>query len=555
MPVAAVSRPVAVWLRRSSFALAVGLLAGCLGDGLDSSTRQNLAMMQTGQSLQQQSDQQALAAIGGMTADHDLTVAALTGLWQDRPELLAAALARGADPNRPIPSDILLYYPTTLEGDTTAPIQAAVMLDPASVTGAPTLALRSLARSGAALDALIAAGATFDAQALNDALYVAVAFGRDPALMDRLQAMGGRLDAPLRPRATPVQFAAALYADPDILARALDQGLDPTLRLSLPGHVGHSEQFQGVRVYQYYDDLTALHYLAAGGLSAEDRRRQVANARLLIAAGADVNAPATYAHSIGSDRRMTGWTPLHAAYAGLQGYGGNPELVALLESSGADPDARTSTGETPRQVAGQTARINAEVAALATARPAASASRSGGSRPSGSRSSGSGRSDADMFGQMIAAAGMMAVTASAMGSGMDSSTAMMVGGAGLLDILSDGQAGATSAVTQQARQAQQARAAQSQTRPAQQTSAPVTASAGATSAAASAAAAGLQHETYTVRCPSGVSNSIPLSFRTQQCRSAMINLATVYSCNDFERFEAAHATCQASCGSPNCLQE
>lgn len=534
MPIAFLSR------RLAGLLLALPLLASCLTG--DPGLTRNLATMEAGTTLRAQDDRQAVASIAGLTDSATLTAAALVGLWEDRPALVAAALDRGLDPNRPIPVDTLLHYPS--DGGLMVPLQVAIMLDRERGIDGAVVAPRSLARSSDALDALIAGGARYDdARALDEALYVAVAFGRDVALAERLRAMGGRLDAPPPPRGTPVLFSAALFAEPEILAWALAQGLDPNTRLSVPSNLGRSETHQGVRVYQYYDQLTPLHYVASGGMTAEDRRRLTANARALIAAGADVNAPAVYAHSIGNDRRMSGWTPLHAAYAALQGPTANPDLVALLESAGADPEARTSTGETPRQVAGMTAALNDQVVERLTRRPAASPSRSGGS----------GRSDADMFGQMMAAAGMMAVTAGALGSGMDSGTAAMVGGAGMLDILTDGQAGATAAVTQQARQAQQARqqTQQQQARPVQPSRTSISPSA----AAASAAAAGLQHESYTVSCPSGVTNAIPLSFRTQQCRSAMINLATVYSCNDFNNFESAHATCQAACGSPNCLQD
>ena len=57
--------------------------------------------------------------------------------------------------------------------------------------------------------------------------------------------------------------------------------------------------------------------------------------RVLIAAGADVNA--TQAHA---------FTPLHAA-----AQHGDDELVELLLSAGADPTARTDAGDTPADTA------------------------------------------------------------------------------------------------------------------------------------------------------------------------------------------------------------
>jgi ankyrin repeat protein len=70
-----------------------------------------------------------------------------------------------------------------------------------------------------------------------------------------------------------------------------------------------------------------LHSAAAGG--------HVGVARLLVAAGADVNA--TQRH---------GYTPLHAA-----GQNGDEELTELLLGAGADPSARTDDGQTPGDLA------------------------------------------------------------------------------------------------------------------------------------------------------------------------------------------------------------
>jgi ankyrin repeat protein len=70
-----------------------------------------------------------------------------------------------------------------------------------------------------------------------------------------------------------------------------------------------------------------LHSAAAGG--------HVGVARLLVAAGADVNA--TQRH---------GYTPLHAA-----GQNGDEELTELLVGAGADPSARTDDGQTAGDLA------------------------------------------------------------------------------------------------------------------------------------------------------------------------------------------------------------
>ena len=70
-----------------------------------------------------------------------------------------------------------------------------------------------------------------------------------------------------------------------------------------------------------------LHSAAAG--------RHIEVCRVLIAAGADVNA--TQQHE---------FTPLHAA-----AQHGDDELVELFLSAGADPSARTDAGDTPADIA------------------------------------------------------------------------------------------------------------------------------------------------------------------------------------------------------------
>jgi ankyrin repeat protein len=70
-----------------------------------------------------------------------------------------------------------------------------------------------------------------------------------------------------------------------------------------------------------------LHSAAAG--------RQIEICRLLLAAGADINA-----------RQAGGFTPLHEA-----AQNGDPEMVELFLSAGADPGATTDDGRSAAQIA------------------------------------------------------------------------------------------------------------------------------------------------------------------------------------------------------------
>ena len=76
---------------------------------------------------------------------------------------------------------------------------------------------------------------------------------------------------------------------------------------------------------------------------------------------------------------------------------------------------------------------------------------------------------------------------------------------------------------------------------------------------AKAAAAGVGGDGYmtdsvTHKCPSGSTGSIPLKFKTQVCRSAMVEFSRAYACNDFNQFQRVQQQCQQACGHPQCLQ-
>ena len=57
----------------------------------------------------------------------------------------------------------------------------------------------------------------------------------------------------------------------------------------------------------------------------------------------------------------------------------------------------------------------------------------------------------------------------------------------------------------------------------------------------------------TISCPSGVSNTIPVPYRTELCRVAAIDFAKTFSCNLMDQ-ERVMRNCQAACGHPQCLE-
>lgn len=63
-----------------------------------------------------------------------------------------------------------------------------------------------------------------------------------------------------------------------------------------------------------------------------------------------------------------------------------------------------------------------------------------------------------------------------------------------------------------------------------------------------------RQETVTVSCPSGISSGIPISYRTQACRSAMIDFARVYSCNMIDDFDRVAQQCRSACGDAQCRE-
>ncbi|KAA0679639.1 hypothetical protein DS837_25620 [Azospirillum brasilense] len=70
----------------------------------------------------------------------------------------------------------------------------------------------------------------------------------------------------------------------------------------------------------------------------------------------------------------------------------------------------------------------------------------------------------------------------------------------------------------------------------------------------SASVDGHRQDSVSITCPTGVSASIPLSYKTQACRSAMIDFARAYSCNLIDDFATVTRQCASACGNNQCRE-
>jgi hypothetical protein len=114
--------------------------------------------------------------------------------------------------------------------------------------------------------------------------------------------------------------------------------------------------------------------------------------------------------------------------------------------------------------------------------------------------------------------------------------AVEIGGAFAGDVLSDGRTNALAGVVRQKRAAATAGGV------------------AGSSAAPDSAAGGYSSEQVAVDCPSGVSSTIPISYRTRQCRSAMIEFARVYACNLIDDMGTVAQRCRSACGNVQCRE-
>ena len=136
------------------------------------------------------------------------------------------------------------------------------------------------------------------------------------------------------------------------------------------------------------------------------------------------------------------------------------------------------------------------------------------------------------FGQVLAL-GLGAAALSQ--ANIPSADAAQIGGAFAADVLSGGKANALNRMSADANG--------------------IRASAAASGGAqGSAPKASYTQEQVSVSCPSGVSSSIPISYRTRSCRDAMVDYAKVYSCNLIDDFSRVARQCKSACGDSQCRE-
>jgi len=144
---------------------------------------------------------------------------------------------------------------------------------------------------------------------------------------------------------------AALLSMDNRLTRTFDaDGWSP---LHLAAHYGHAEMVEILLHNNAPVDLRSNNTMANTALHAALAGRQTRVAKILVDAGADVNA-----------RQHGGWTPLHSAAAN-----GDRAAVELLLARGARPDGANDAGVTPAASARE--RGHAAIADLLDARATA----------------------------------------------------------------------------------------------------------------------------------------------------------------------------------------
>jgi hypothetical protein len=65
---------------------------------------------------------------------------------------------------------------------------------------------------------------------------------------------------------------------------------------------------------------------------------------------------------------------------------------------------------------------------------------------------------------------------------------------------------------------------------------------------------GLTTEQVAITCPSGVSSTVPITYRTRACFEAARQFAVTYACNRLDQARVMQ-NCTNACGHPQCLQK
>jgi len=148
-----------------------------------------------------------------------------------------------------------------------------------------------------------------------------------------------------------VDEVAALLSMDNRLTRTFDaDGWSP---LHLAAHFGHASTVELLLHNNAPVDLRSTNVMANTALHAALAGRRTAVAKILLDAGADVNA-----------RQHGGWTPLHSAAAN-----GDRAAVELLLARGANAGSANDAGVTPAASARE--RGHTEIADLLDARASA----------------------------------------------------------------------------------------------------------------------------------------------------------------------------------------
>jgi ankyrin repeat protein len=289
---------------------------------------------------------------------------------------LAALLQRAADVNEAQPDGATALHWAAYRDDVDAALRllaAAARPDAANEAGITALALASIAGNAQMIRLLVDAGADVGLRLRNGetALMLAARTGNVDAVAALLD-YGAEVDAVETLRGTTALMWAAAYSNPSVVELLLERGADPSLRSAIidrgrgpylaPPARERIEEFEkgtGLRgaavTFEPSDDGTPPADQPSdaeeeerfynpprehdwGGLTPlvfAAREGDVESARLLLAAGADVNQTSEY-----------GWTPLLTATQNRY-----YELGAFLLEHGADPNIANRGGWNPLYIA------------------------------------------------------------------------------------------------------------------------------------------------------------------------------------------------------------